>query len=641
MSQLRLEMRAKQLLLAAALGAACQAGHQAASAPGRTGRAADVPVAAATPGPPPLSHWSGAGLAAPRPDSEGRELGLPALTALRRAAGRGAGAVPAAEFPDLKVESVRLVSPSGPTEAQLSPPLRIVELRLMHLGLPVRGAVVVAYFAGDSLRGVRGRWIPRSSFAEAFRGVDASKAMDLERVWRLIGKPAEPAGIRRDGAAEPKLVWDLDRRRLLYVAWDEELRTEIDALSGEILVRTRFGPVPGWEPWDRATITGLSLAHRPPVELDWPLETVLGALEDFPNQLIDRRITGWLQLMSGWVPRDCEFRLSYGAGEGLESVFPFPSLYPGDSFERVETRAAACFAHPFTVRPAASDPDPVATRRALAYQNAYLHGMLSARHAAWNRAASVYTFLEARQRLTLHIKALPPEANQAPGCGSYACYVAGTHTIRIVDDILFAGLLLHEYGHYVHHTYQPDSFPQASCLVRATQEGVADGARESLLGLLHGDAASDAWFLGGAFPTARRGDVKLAIGAPEECSANAYGDGKAIGQILQALMNDRVCAFDSAPGDAAPCQVQRILGDARGGAEHVPRWGREAFTHAQMYTGTWSTAAAPASPHEFVESMAYWFRVLSEVYGLLQPAEWDRVRRLFLSHGVDPGPYQP
>jgi hypothetical protein len=573
------------------------------------------------------------------------EADLDAVGEIRRAAARPGvlpGAPIEANLPDMAVRSVRVIQPTGVPEDVSDRALRIVELQIMHRGLPVRGGALVAYFLDRSLSGLRGRIAPRSSHAEAFRGVDPARAIGEERARRVIFAGAEvPPGPPFVATGALELAWDLRQRRLVYVGWDEETRTVADALTGQVLSRTRFGPIPGWDPYDRATLTGLALAHPAPVELDWPLETILGALQDFPDSLVDRKVTGWLQLTSGWIPKDCSFRLSWGAGEGLESAFPFPSLYPGDTFDVVETRDAPCFANPFTQRPAATDPSPAATRRSLAYQNNYLYGMMAARQVAWNGAAATYLFLEPRQRLALHIKALTPVGGPYVCGSSYACYVEGTHTIRIVDDILFANLVFHEYGHYVHHTYRPASFPQASCLVRATQEGVADAMRSSLLALVHGDAPSDAGFLGPDFSTATRAVVRPAIRLEEECSPNAYGDGSVIGQIMQALLNDRYCTFDESLGASAPCRVERILGDARAGGLRVPLWGRQALAHAMMYTGSWSTPEDPPSPYLFVDTMAYWFRVLSEVYEALQPAEWDRLRALFLMHGIDIGPFQP
>jgi hypothetical protein len=547
------------------------------------------------------------------------------------------------DFPDITVVSVRAVFPGGVPDDGSRPMLRLVEGQVHYKGILVLDGSFLATFADATLHSIRGELLPQSILAERFSSIDFSALLPKDQVSRILRdhlkKPAMSVAII---APQMKMVLDFAAQRAAYIAWHDGTQYKIDARSGEVYSASMFDRVPGWAAYKDAQITALSFEQDAPTELGWPLDTITASLSDFSQSLVDRKVISWVKLMTGSVPKDCQFRLTYGAGEETESLFPFPTLHPGDTFSAIETRVAPCFSQPFIVRPAAEDTEPQATRRALAYQNAYLYTMSAARNALWNRLTSLYAWIAPRSAYKLHVKVITPDAEGRIGCGgSYACYVYSTHTIRIVDSILFGLLTLHEYGHYVHHTYLHQNYFQNSCLQNAVSEGVADAMRESLIFTLRsGDVPSDARFLDQRFSTPTRGNVRAAIKAEGECTGNSYGDGRAISEILWAFINDRSCLFDEGLGSSAPCQPIRIIGDARSGEAPIEQWGREALTQSMLYSGQWASAEDPPSPFHFVQDMGHWFKVLSEVYGLIHPDEWERIRQVFLLHGVDIGPFQ-
>ncbi|MFX1476230.1 MAG: hypothetical protein ACFFCO_12245, partial [Promethearchaeota archaeon] len=414
------------------------------------------------------------------------------------------------------------------------------------------------------------------------------------------------------------------------------VRYKIDAISGEIYAEESFNVVNGWETYDDAAFVALSLSEVHPAPADADPAVLNNKLSRFEGGLVDRKVTIWAILV--WVIRSifgslrivefiakfawrCKFRLTYGAGNSSESMFPFPTLHPGDTTE-FEIRSGFCGGSPFTKR---SPP------KSLAYQNYYYHAMTAARHALWDRPTSLYSWMPPRYEHRLHIKVYdsPPH------------YVRGTKTIWITDVSIHRLLTLHEYGHYVHHTYAPPNYYQGSCLVRAVDEGVADAIRTSLDWVARQATPSADDFLNRGFRTSTLGGVAPAISTEAECTANPYGDGRAIGEILWAFLNNRYCTFDSSEGENAACQVAHIIDESKWTSAYIGQWGREALTHAMKFCGRFSTAASPPSPYKFIDEMGYWFKVLSEVYNLISADEWERIRQVFLIHGLDIGIYYP
>jgi hypothetical protein len=272
--------------------------------------------------------------------------------------------------------------------------------------------------------------------------------------------------------------------------------------------------------------------------------------------------------------------------------------------------------------------------------------MSAARLALWHREVALYAFLAPRNAYRLHIKVLSPDADGHVGCGNTIfCYAYANHTVRIIDDALRSRSLLHEYGHYVHHTYLPEGyFSRQSCLTHGLTEGIADALRESFRWNIKSNSASDSLFLNSdefLISTPTRDKVQPAIGMTMQCTGNVYVDGEAVSQILWSFLNNRVCVFDSLSGEAAPCQVRTLVTDARLAAAPIAQWGRESFTWAMQWAGFLGFLSGGASPFEFVSDMASWFRLLSDVYQLIQPDEWERIRMLFALHGVEIGDQSP
>ena len=548
------------------------------------------------------------------------------------------------DFPDVTVDSVRNVIPGGVTDDGSKPILRLVEAQVHYKGIPVLEGSFLAIFADATLHGIRGEILPRLTLSQRFDSIDLSSLLAKERIDRILRGRLGRSTVSVETISPPKkLVLDFSAKRAAYVAWHEGTRYKIDALTGEIYSEQSFQMVPGWETYDFATLTALSAAEYGPVGLSKPPAEIASKLADYGGALLDRKITDWLQLMTGNVPRTCQFRLTYGAGDGTESIFPFPTIHPGDTFSETVMSEAGCYSQPFVMRPA--EGDNAVTLRPLAYQNVYFYGMSAARNALWDRNTSLYAWFSPRYDYRLHIKVIPPDAEGKIGCGNtVACYVFGTHTIRIIDDSLRSRSLLHEYGHYVHHTYLPENYFQNSCLTHGLTEGIADALRQSLRWDIKSNIASDSLFLNCdefLTSTPTRDIIKNAISAETECIGNIYVDGEAVPQILWAFLNDRVCNFDQALGASAPCQISRIIGDTRLGAAPIDQWGRESLTQALYYSGRWSSPDSPSSPYRFVNDMGYWFKVLSEVYGLILPDEWNRIRMVFMLHSVDIGPFQP
>ena len=536
------------------------------------------------------------------------------------------------DFPEVTVDSIRTVIPAGIPDSGSRPILRMIECQIYYKDIPVLDGSFLAVFSDATLHGIRGEILPRMVLSQRFDSINFAALLRKEQVDRILrDRLVGPAAAVKIIFPPTKLVLDFSARRAAFIAWHEGTRYKIDALTGEIYSEQSFQMVPGWERYDFTTLTALSVDEYDPIGLWHNPAVIASKLADYEGSLLDRKVTDWVVLTTGRVPMACQFRLTYGAGDGTESIFPFPTVHPGDTFSETATKEAGCFSDSLVMRPAVGDN--VESLRPLAYQNAYLYAMSAARNALWDLPTAIYAWFLPRNQYKLHIKVVAPGADEP-------LYRWSTHTIRITDNALHGRLVLHEYGHYVHDTYKPENYLQDSCLTRSVSEGVADALRESLRWVIRKNVASDVVFFEDA-GTQTKDKIRKAISSESECSGNDYGDGAAISQILWAFLNDRVCNFDQAQGASAPCQINRILGDARLGAAPIDQWGRESLTQAMYYSGRWASADSPSSPYKFVNDMGYWFKVLSEVYGLIHQDEWDRIRMVFMLHGVNIGPFQP
>lgn len=513
-----------------------------------------------------------------------------------------------------------------------SPAVTLVTLRQSHSGLPVLQGEIALTIVDGGLVSISGSIYSRGWLNQRLRRVDAKPAISRKQAVKLVKTRAadEPAARTSTTRALPDpdvgmvLAIDPARGRVVYTGVVNSIRYVLDAHQGIFLYWEELSIPQTWDKFDN----GLIRAPQLPTNLS---EAIAYHSPGDPTQLYTDALIDRKELENS---NTCRYRLSYGQGEDGEgrSEFPFPTLREFDSTWSVN-RERDCNVSPFTIDDFdfLSDPGiPNANFR----QNFHYYYLMHAARTALTEDARLYAFIPPRRPLSPQVEMVTPLTCPS---GTTACYKPGRQMITFKYRATDRRVIFHEYGHFVHHTYTENGGnPYGNCRERGLTEGIAQSI-DIILKVTGMGVTDDVGTIEPNYENVN-----------DPCDEDQYlqhSRGFALGRVLGYLLANRrrVCVgtFTSTGGggfsggaytyDSPECEMTQMVTDGVPSDPELAAIAKESFTYALYNTAT----RADVTLHEFLQWMAFYYRILAYDYDVLDQNEWAMLMIPFLDQGVD------